>query len=325
MSAASDPGAEPVVRAWQPGEPAVPEVFAARPGARFRPRAGGEWEWAFHQNPAGARLFLARRGEQPLVGFGGLPVRGRAFGGERRFVHLFDPPEASDDHEATTALGRAFLAAHGGPDQDLLHYGWPEARHLEFAKSCLEQELLCADALLVRDLEPGAGEPSAGVEEPARFGSEVDRLYERCSAAWLASTIRDAAFLNWRFADHPFRRYRLLVVRDGQELRGMAVYRAGLAAQRGLGLLVDWLVLPGDEQATTRLLDAASAHARMDGAAALALSLPVWSPWSLALQERGFLHQPSERLLLVRSSVSRLDMLWLRDNWWMTLADDLLL
>jgi hypothetical protein len=249
-------------------------------------------------------------------------VRTRVLGEPRVFAHLLDSFGADED---LAAAAEVFLAAHGGPSGDLVHYAWPDARDLAFGKARLEHELLRVACLFVRAPGSGPTELPAGVAALTRFGSEADELYRCCATHWNASAIRDAAFLNWRFAAHPWRRYRLLGVQSGGTLRGYAVYRVGDELFPRLGLLMDWLVLPGDDEASVALLEAALACARVDAAAGLALAVPEWSPWSQFFQARGFRHHPSEHLEVVRSSVPRFDMLWLRDNWWTTLADALLL
>jgi len=315
---------------WRSEEPPALEAFERQPRERdgpFRPRHAAHWDWAFRRNPAGTRLFLARRGGRVVARYGALPVRTRVLGETRTFANLIDSAvwPGEPENEAWLALAQAFLAAHGGGDGDLVHYGWPDEPDLALGKLHLEHELLRATSLLARD--PGAGPLGLpdGVEELARFGPQADVLYACCATHWHASAIRDAAFLNWRFAEHPARRFRLLGVRGGDVLRGYAVYHFDPELCSGSGLLMDWLVLPGDEQASERLLEGVLACARADRAAGLAASFPEWSPWSLYFQERGFLHHPSEYLEVVRSSVPRFDMLWLRDNWWTTLADALIL
>lgn len=328
MSApASTPGGLELC-AWRNDEPVALEAFEPEPGERaapFRPRDEAHWDWAFRRNPAGTRLYLARRAGRVVARYGALPVRTRVLGETRTFAQLLDAMARPGEEEALLALARRFVELHGGPEGDLVHYGWPDERDLAFGKRHLEHELLRVACLLARAPGPGPSALPDGVAELARFGPEADVLYACCATHWHASAVRDAAFLNWRFAEHPGRRYRQLGVRGGSQLRGYAVYRfdPGLAA--GPGLLLDWLVLPGDEEASERLLAAVLACARADGAGRLAASFPEWSPWSLYFQERGFLHQPSEHLQVVRSSVPRFDMLWLRDNWWGTLADALIL
>lgn len=330
MSAQEHPPEPLEIQAWRPDQAACPEAFAPPAGerpARFRPRDEAQWDWAFRRNPGGTRLHLARRGGALVACHGGLPLRALVYGGVRHCVSLFDPVLAPGERARGTAeaLARAFQEAHCGMDQDLLHYGWPEGEDRALAKGPLGHEILGASTLLVRALAPGPVTPGPGVEELARFGDEVGALHARCAQAWLASAVRDAAFLNWRFAENPFARYRLLAVRSGGELRGVAVYRSGAQLFPGLGLVMDWLVTPEDAEAAEALLEALCACARADRAVALAGSFPEWSPWSLHFQERGFLHHPSEHLRFVHSSIGRLDMVWLRDNWWTTLADAMLL
>jgi hypothetical protein len=315
--------------AWRPGDPPALEAFG--PVARereclFRPRSAAQWDWAFRRNPAGTRLHLARRGGRVVACYGGLPVRTRVLGETRTFTSLLDSALApGEPEEVRVELARAFVAAHGGPEGDLVHHGWPGEQELALGKRHLEHELLRVTCLLAREPGPGPRAIPHGVEERARFGPEADVLYACCATHWHASAIRDAAFLNWRFAEHPARRFRLFAVQSGNVLRGYAVVHSDPGLLAGASLLMDWLVLPGDEEASEGLLAGVLACARADGAPALAASFPEWSPWSLFFQERGFRHRPSEYLQVVRSSVPRFDMLWLRDNWWTTLADALIL
>lgn len=309
------------IRAWSPEAPP--------PRAGFADVFPGEaaWDWAFRHNPAGLRLHHASRAGRVVAHYAALPVRTRVLGAPRNFAHLLDAFVEPDERESGTLLAcaRAFLETHGGPEQDLVHYGWPNAHDLAFGKTHLEHELLRVSSVLARPGGPGPTALPEGVRELEHFGPDADVLYECCATHWNASAIRGAAFLNWRFVRNPLHRYRVLAVGDERVLRGYAVYRAAGELQSGLGLVVDWLVLPGDDDASARLLEALLACARADQAQVLAASFPEWSPWSLYFQEQGFLHHPSERLQMVRSAVPRFDMLWLRDNWWTTLADALLL
>jgi hypothetical protein len=331
------------VRAWRPEEPAELAAFAhslAGRAPRFRPRTEAQWDWAFRRNPAGTRLFLARRAGRVVAAFGALPVRVRSFGEPRTFDALLDAGLASGEPEASwLACAEAFAAAHGGPQDDMLHFGWPEGRERELWKQALGHELVQVSALHVAGLgagrlrtgllRTGKGALPAGVEEVERFGPAADALYAACAPQWGSSAVRDGAFLDWRFAENPFHRYRLLVARGADGLRGLAVLRSASeldpGLHPGLGLLMELLVRPGDEPAALGLVEGAVALARGAGDTALGAALPEWSPWSAWLQARGFLHHPSEHLLHARGSIPRFDMLYLREHWWTTLADALLL
>jgi hypothetical protein len=317
--------AEPEVHAWEAGDAPVADAFAGTPAAALGTRAEA-WAWAFRGNPAGTRLVVARRAGTVRAVSGALPVRTRVLGTPRTFAEMLPVPVPADEEGAAAlrAAAAALAEAYGGGDGDLVHYGFPEARALAFGQRHLGHELLRVACLFVRALADEPRELAALVREPARFGPEADELYACCATHWNASAIRDAAFLNWRFHEHPLHRYRVLALVTGETLRGYAVYRTGRELGAGLGLLVDWLVLPGDDQASESLLASVLACARADGAGAVAVSIPEWSPWAQFFQARGFRHRPTEHLEVVRSFVPRFDMLWLRDNWWTTLADALL-
>lgn len=325
------PGPGLVLHAWSVREPADLAALAPAPGAReplFRPRTEAEWDWAFRRNPAGTRLFLARRDGRTLAARAALPVRTRFLGEVRTFAQFLDAgltpaSPVGAELEAWLACARALHDTHLVPAGDLVHYGWPGERERALGRSELEHERLRVQSLLLAEPGPAGGVPRAGLVELARFGAEADELYGCCATHWNASAVRDAAFLNWRFVEHPRHRHRITGFQSGATLRGYAVQRTGHELGPRLALLLDWLVLPGDEEAAEALLADALAGARASGAEALAASFPEWSPWSLWFQERGFLHHASEHVLVLRGAVPRYDMLWLRDNWWTTLADAL--
>ncbi|NOT31918.1 MAG: hypothetical protein HOP15_15840, partial [Planctomycetes bacterium] len=250
------------VRTWSPGDAPWAQVSHSESGARearFLPRTQAEWDWVLGQNPAGARLVRACRGGQVVTSALGLAVRTRVLGETQRFTNwLASGPGARGEVGAGTerawlAAASAFHAEYLRPEVDLLHYGWPDAGTRELGRVHLEHERLCVQSLLVRDTGPATsaelGAVSPLVRALARFGPEADVLYACCATHWNASAIRDAAFLNWRFVDHPRYRYRLLGVQSGATLRGYAVARLGDELGPRQELLLDWLVLPGDEEA----------------------------------------------------------------------------
>lgn len=59
----------------------------------------------------------------------------------------------------------------------------------------------------------------------------VDALWDRCAPELPLALVRDRAYLNWRYATHPFRRYQLF----------------GLSIQSNPGL-VGWAVIQHEEQ-----------------------------------------------------------------------------
>src|SRR5262245_8241188 len=157
MSAPERNRAELELVPWHPGDPPALEALGQEARGRFLPRSAAQWDWAFRRNPAGTRLWLARRGGRIVARYGALPVRTRVMGETRTFANLIDGAAWAGEPEgdAWLALAQAFLAAHGGPDGDLVHYGWPDERELSLGKAHLEHELLRVTCFLAR--EPGSG------------------------------------------------------------------------------------------------------------------------------------------------------------------------
>jgi len=302
-------------------------VFCAQdPGHTARTRA--QWDWAFRQNPAGFRVWLALHEGQVVAQYAALPYRVWIGGEQRVFAQIVDSM-VHPEHRAglkrpglfvQTAL--PFFDAYGGVDRDLVHYGWPVETAWRVGKTFLDYEVVRTQPFLAREIDGGAGAAPPEVEELGRFDEQVRWLYDRCVGAWQASTVRDAAFMNWRFCDNPHHDYVALGVRDAEGvLRGCAVYRFGDWVLPRMGLIVDWLVPPEEPEVGEALLAAVSARAAADGAQVTATLFPEWSPWFESFQAAGFQVHPSRYFMVARNFDRRYDMLWLRDHWWYQLAD----
>jgi hypothetical protein len=137
-----------------------------------------------------------------------------------------------------------------------------------------------------------------------------------------ASAIRDAAYLNWRFADHPRQRYAMHGVSDSNgTLRGLCIARRADFVQRNLWCIADWLVPEDEPHVAEALLARTLRSAREADAHAAALILPEWSPWHLWFQERGFLAHPTPYRTVARPFNKRFDLEWLRTSWWYQWGD----
>lgn len=84
--------------------------------------------------------------------------------------------------------------------------------------------------------------------EMDRFSETADKVWESCAAHYPVLVRRDRAYLNWRFADDPFHRYRLFEVRRGAAPIGIAVLRVGAWGGLPAGFIVDWLCEPRDAE-----------------------------------------------------------------------------
>jgi len=312
------------IQEWKPSEPLPEEGTWPAPCSGAR----AEWEWRHARNPHGARVFLAREdgrivGQHALVPHAGWIGRPVVFAEN---VGSFAPRAGGGlARDALYArLGRAAAEAYGQPGGDLVHYGYVSGAEWRIVNGLLDGEVVRNQTALVRVLTDGPRELAPGVERFARFDHQAKWLCDRAAGVLPAFTIRDEAFLNWRFVERPGVAYELLGVRDAEGiLRGyVALARADFGGRRALWL-VDFLVPPAELEVAGALLAAAEARARALGERELATCVPEWSPWFELLQRAGFLVLPLDCFLYARPFARKFDEVWLRDHWWVTLADTL--
>lgn len=308
-------------------EPALLDAWRASFGAE-RARAPEEWRHLFLRNPAGTRAFVALRGGAVVAQYAGLPVRARVEGEARVFTQSVDSFVRPEHRRGLKApglfvrLARAYFDEYGVNGPDAVHFGWPVEAAWRIGRRFLEYELVREELALVRELAPGPHEPPDGVELLEGVDERATRLDARCAEDAGAATVRDAAWLAWRYLEHPARDYELLALRAGdEELRGLAVLRGRHPDWPGCALLVDWLVPADDEDAGEALERAVLARARAAGARRVVAWLPDWAAAFARLQRRGWRVHPTDYDLAARCFERRLDQWWLRRRWWTTLGD----
>jgi hypothetical protein len=301
-------------------------VFAGLDPA-FVPRTLDEWRWSTHGNPAGWRIWVAQTEGRVVAQYAAWPMRMNVDGGVRHFAQIIDSmvhPEHRSVLKRPGLFVRTawdFFDAYGAPDRDLVHYGMPIANAWRMGKTFLKYELMRTHGVLARVPGPDPGEPGE-VEPIGRFDEQARWLYDRCAGDWGVSALRDAEFWNWRFVDHPRRDYECLGVRDSDGiLRGVAIYRRADWIVPNMGLVVDWLVPPGEPEVGEALHRALLHRGARDAVNGMACLTPDWSPWFERFQDWGWAVHPSEYFMVSRNFHPRYDTLWLRDNWWYQLAD----
>lgn len=320
------------IRPFQPGdEPGILATFNAAFGENdpaFVPRTREEWDWAFARNPAGQRIWVAECEGVIAAQCAALPYRVRIDGRAAHFTQGVDSMVHPEHRRGLRRPGlyvetaRPFFAQFGPASGDLLHYGWPVEPAWRIGRTFLGYEIVRTQTIHFREPGTGAPELPRGVELLARFDDEVSALYERCARAWGAGVVRDAAYLNWRFVEHPRFRYPIFAVRGPRrELLGCAVYRHAMRPFPNAGLIMDWLVPEEAPEVGELLREALLAQARADGAQVLVGVFPDWTPWNPRFQEWGFGVHTSDYLLIGIVQDPRYDTWWLREHWWYQLAE----
>jgi len=299
------------------------------------PRTRAHWEWKFRRNPLGTTEMVVgmepadtARAPACVAVYAVVPHR-CVLQGEPGVAGL--QTDLAVDPTLRNGLGGSRLILSIGRlyselylrGQKPLEWGFPEPHLQRVCLAHLKVGVLRDVVFLVREARPLAARASTLTVEPvARFGAQVDELWQRCRGAFGAATVRDARHLNWRYCDHPDVPYMALVAREpGGALRGLAVARAG-GCDEQLFSLMDWLVPRDDREAERVLLDALLEAARARGKPYLAAWFPLFLPeaqrWQ---QEFGFHARATPFQESYRCWAKGLGRRWLDENWYQTMGD----
>ncbi len=271
-----------------------------------------EFDWWFEDNPVGGRLVTLMEDGDAIVGVAAMSYF-------RTVLHGREQQVAMPVHVATDPGYRRrgiFPALEEANERAAADAGSPvtltfpnSASHPIFVAG-LGWTDLPSRRLWARVLKPGAvpryllrrASPAGGLNDadpaPRARGAvrvvAVDRLDERADELWAEAApalgnhlVKDAAYLNWRFAEAP-REYRIFAALRGERLAGLAVlgyaYRHGVAG----GFLADLVAPPREREAVVALLRRALEDVRGGADALIALPPPA-RPHRAAFLQAGFL------------------------------------
>lgn len=158
----------------------------------------------------------------------------------------------------------------------------------------LQVLLLHAARLTSARRVPRIGDPGIRIDEVESFDDRFDRIWGQAAGQYPIAVVRDAVYLNWRYARQPHGQYVALVAERRGQLAGYAVLSKRDVVRRGVIALVEFLVVPGDEAAGLALLAESTAYARVLGARQLqAWMLPHWPFYCHVLNESGLVYWPT--------------------------------
>lgn len=278
------------------------------------------------------RGIVAVQGERVLAACVGTNSRVWFAGEERTCVHWVDLMVHPDHRQGLGGqrlhrdVAEAFFARYGRAGGDLMHFGWPIAPARRFGERFLGYQFVREELCLVREVAADDSSGSSRVRQVTRADlaaspEEVRWLWDRCAGEWGLSAIRDAAWLRWRFLDHPKLRYRVLGVREGGVLRGMAVVRETPWHWPGALALCDWLVPAGEPEVAVELEREVQRVAREFGLDRVVALLPPCGGASDWFQTCGWSVHSTPYQWMVRSFDRQLVVPWVHRHGWFTLAD----
>jgi hypothetical protein len=224
-----------------------------------------------------------------------------------------------------------FLRTFVGDGREVEFYGYNLRRKHEIDKRGFAMELVHGVQALELDLgrpEPSHDAPPAwrqsryAVTEISRCAEDVDELWRRFQSRVALAAVRDARYLNWRYADSPDVRYRIVAVRDRltRRLAGVAVLRMGWFDEP-VAAIVDWMIAREDQTARLVLLRACHELARDGGVKQMRIWLPPDSAEQRWFVDREYRVEDTPFLLsiLAAGPADRLSLL--RRSWYYTMGD----
>ncbi len=308
-------------------------IFPTEDG-RIRAEDAAIWQWKFLDNPVDRiQIVVAEHVDEGIVGaYPCQPLRVWLDGEARWCSQIVDlmvepkhrryPPRPG----LFVHLGKEFynLYCGVGEEQQIFNYGWPVPAW-RMGQRYLDYLNVRDWNLLYREfVEPGKFQPNPeglSVTEVRRFGPDVEPLFDEVKQRCGVTLIKNEAYLNWRYADCPHKKYRLFEVREdgGGALRAIGVYRLGDFIRPNTGFVVDCLLRDDDRDAMVALINRMEETAAADGSPVL---VGVWNPIDprfRLLQSMGFWLLDSGYFVV--ASTFRHDTTFFRDNWIYTMGD----
>jgi hypothetical protein len=172
----------------------------------------------------------------------------------------------------------------------------------------------------VRYPDRGGGPRAVEVKPITRFEPGYDRLWERVRGSYGMCVRRDAAYLNWKYADCPHRRYALREARRSGELVGFAVSRYEDFRGLRLGWIIDVFTDVADDGARDSLVAATLDDFRAAGVARVQ-AFSMNAALGRALVGRGFMTGTSPMQFCVRARAAAAEVLADRGRWHVVFGD----
>jgi len=321
-----------IIRRYRPGDEAeILDLFRRVFGVD---RSLEHWRWKFQQNPTGQCFMrLAETPSGELVGqYAGLPVH-MAWGAKTLvFTQIIDvmvDPRFRLGLKRPglfSALANRYIGDYGGLGKVSGGYGFPTPPALRIGQRVAGYTPLHPVIGLVRDLSRGDhrrppwGARLFRVEEVDRYGGEIDGLWERMRPALAVAIVRNARYLNWRYADCPDIRYHRFAAfhRLTGAPAGVAILRLRVRGER-VAVLVDWLA--SSRAVASAMVARCEGIAREAGMDRLEAWFPPYTLPCRFFQELGFRPEATIYEFVALPTSPEVSLEWAKDRWYYTMGD----
>jgi hypothetical protein len=321
-------------------------------------------EWLYQRNPAGRGTGVILRSEGRPIGFSGINQRLMTWKGETvhaaHGVEYMVSPAVSGGlsgryalrivlqwNEVASSNGNRFGFSFPNPKslriQTSPRTGWKQVfspslfvrvlRTIRFVEPVIPAVPPAVATVLARgfsvwqSLRRGRHPRPPGAPKRIEcFDERCDELWEKVRPSIIMGECRNAAYLNWRYRDHPLYRYAAY----GWELKGELVALVVTTRRTLFGipslLIVDMLPPHGGDGAVTALLDHILAEARQEGVQIAGALAPPSSALAQTLRVSGFASVPKKLspkpFVLVAHTLGHPDGLESNpDSWYLTWGD----
>jgi GNAT superfamily N-acetyltransferase len=116
---------------------------------------------------------------------------------------------------------------------------------------------------------------------------QFDLFWEKAISLFPILGVRDRNYLNWRYLQHPTRKYAIYRALQGREMKGYIVLRKVELLDFNSAVIVDLLAL--DDEILHELVDKGIEHSRQEGTDLLGFMVPKPHPYYQSLRKKGFL------------------------------------
>jgi hypothetical protein len=159
------------------------------------------------------------------------------------------------------------------------------------------------------------------IEEIDRFDTRFDDFWNRVCGEYECISVRDSAFLNWRFVECPLSSYRMLAASRNGQLAGFVVFRTERRDGILYGHLVDLLASRQQPEVLHALVRAAAGALGRAGVDMVACSMSSDQRlYDRVLRAEGFVYrQDGSPVQWSEKSLGGKD--WPEREWFVTLAD----
>ncbi|MFT7484911.1 MAG: hypothetical protein ACI9F9_000756 [Candidatus Paceibacteria bacterium] len=290
-----------------------------------------EWRWRYVNHPVGVRCMLGLdEAGEVLAQYAGLPQT-LSLDGEltsiTQGVDSFSTPRVRGlgKRGAFVLVGEEFAGRYGGSKGagDPWMWGFPVRTARRVGERFLGYSSLRAQPLLELCREPRSLPGCEAVLSPwgrlEEVAGDLNVIFKEQSQLYPALADRRVEALRWRYANHPKRRYQLLLQESPQgEVSGYAVVTLANIAGKSVAVLCDGAAY---DERDGGLLRAAWRYTTALRRQTLVCALPPWSAAFSRYQEFGFRVRSSELLMVGRSYDRDYPAEFWRSSWYTTLGD----